>query len=280
MFKVKSRTLGEANMPFSALKYPVVASIKYDGRNTEVHVMGKSIIYETSGGKQFQLMDNYPFDQLPDGHYFAEMMGHGVEGKLGDRIHSGIQTTFFTRTAKGLKNDNPRMSWRIFAYLNDTDYRKGKTGECYSSMISRISGWDVQISSDGFCPRFKLIGCEKDLRAYYKMVRGEGYEGLMVVDATYCWANSTSRLKTSVKMKDRPTMKATCVGMVEGTGKYMGMIGSLVLDIGVTVGSGLTDKEREFGTPYIGKIIEISYEQLSKDGLPLQPTFEAIRESL
>jgi hypothetical protein len=280
MFKVKSRTLGEANMPYNTLKFPVIASIKYDGRNTEVHKRGKAITYVTSGGKEFTLLNNTPFDQLPDGHYFAEMMGHGVEGKLGDRVHSGIQTTFVVNTTKGIANNNKELRWVIFSYLNEDDYNKGKASTGYRNILSRINEWSNLLCLN-FVPENCLIGDRAHLDAYYSAIRILGYEGLMLAQPNMVWANSTSRLKTLVKMKIRPTMKSICIGTQEGTGKYEGMIGSLVLQCGVSVGSGLTDNERRRKTEYyIGKPIEISYESLSDEGLPLQPTFEAIREAL
>jgi len=280
MFKVKSRTLGEANMPYNTLRFPVIASIKYDGRNTEVHKRGKVITYVTSGGKEFTLLNNTPFDQLPDGHYFAEMMGHGVEGKLGDRVHSGIQTTFVTNTSKKIANNNKELRWVIFSYLNDDDYNKNKASTGYRNILSRINEWGNLLGLN-FVPDNRLIGDRVHLDAYYAAIRALGYEGLMVAQPDMIWANSTSRLKTLVKMKIRPTMKAVCIGTTEGEGKYVGKIGALVLDCGVSVGSGMTDNERSRKpASYIGKVIEISYESLSDEGLPLQPTFEAMREAL
>ncbi|MCI4435638.1 MAG: hypothetical protein JHC33_02335 [Ignisphaera sp.] len=267
-------------MPYNTLKFPVIASIKYDGRNTEVHKRGKAITYVTSGGKEFTLLNNTPFDQLPDGHYFAEMMGHGVEGKLGDRVHSGIQTTFVTNTSKRIANNNKELRWVIFSYLNDEDYNKNKASTGYRNILSRINEWSNLLCVN-FVPENHLIGDRAHLDAYYAAIRALGYEGLMLAQPDMIWANSTSRLKTLVKMKIRPTMKATCIGTTEGEGKYAGKIGALVLDCGVSVGSGMTDNERgRKPSSYIGKVVEISYESLSDEGLPLQPTFEAIREAL
>lgn len=280
-YKVKSRTIGEDNMPWNAILYPVIASIKYDGRNTIVHKKGNSITYETSGGKEFKLVNNYPFDQLPDGHFFAEMLGEGIEGKLGDRIYSGIQTSCMSNTAKGLPN-NHRPNWKIFSYLNEADYTKGKSTDRYKAILSRINNWDNSLEGD-FCPRFTRCENEQELKLYYSQVIKEGWEGLMVATMTQGWDNSTSRLKTLCKLKGRYTMKGICINTIDGEGKYTNMIGSLVVQlsdsISVSIGSGLSDHERNTGD-FVGKVIEFEYEQLSKDGIPLQPTYVAIREAL
>jgi hypothetical protein len=280
-FKVKSRTIGEANMPWSAITYPVIASIKHDGRNTIVHKKGNTITYETSGGKEFKLINNEPFDQLPDGHFFTEMLGYEIEGKLGDRIHSGIQTTCMSNTAKGLPN-HCRPNWKIFSFLEDEDYIKGKSKYKYKEILNRISHWNGALESN-LCPRFMRCEDEYQLKLYYEQVIKEGWEGLMVAQPDLIWANSTSRLKTLCKLKGRYTMKGICINTIDGEGKYTNMIGSLVIQlsdsVSVSIGSGLTDHERATGS-FVGKVIEFEYEQLSKDGIPLQPTFVSIREAL
>ena len=124
---------------------------------------------------------------------------------------------------------------------------------------------------------------ERHLKSYYAKMIKEGWEGLMVAQPDMKWDNSTSRLKTLCKLKGRYTVKGICINTLEGTGKYSNMIGSLVIEldsnISVSVGSGLSDHERQTGS-FIGKVIEIEYEQLSKDGIPLQPTFVSIREAM
>ena len=280
-YKVKSRTIGEANMPWKAIEYPAIASIKYDGRNTIVHKKGNKITYETSGGKEFLLVNNEPFDQLPDGHFFTEMLGNGIEGKLGDRIHSGIQTSCVSNTSKGLPNHH-KPNWKVFSYLNNEDYTNDKSSERYHAILSRIGQWDNSLGTD-FCPQYMVIQNEYQLKLYYAQVLSDGWEGLMVSSADQRWDNSTSRLKTLCKLKGRYTMKGTCINTTDGEGKYTNMIGSLLIELEngllVLVGSGLTDHERNTGD-FIGRVIEFEYEQLSKDGIPLQPTYIAIREAL
>lgn len=280
-YKVKSRTIGEKNMPWSAIVYPVIASIKYDGRNTIVHKQGNKIIYETSGGKFFALVDNYPFDQLPDGHFFTEMMGANVAGMLGDRVYSGIQTSCVSNTSKGLPNTH-KPSWKIFSFVNNEDYMRGKSSDKYWATLTRIKNWENELLGT-FCPKFKKIYNEEELKAFYSSVLSAGWEGLMVSQASQTWDNSTSRLKTLCKLKGRYSVKGLCIDTVEGTGKYLNMIGSLALrlDSGavVYVGSGLSDQERQTSS-FIGQVVEIQYEQLSKDGIPIQPTYVCVREAM
>jgi len=281
---MKSRTLGQPNMPFNALKFPVIASVKYDGRRTTVKVSHNNITYITSGGKEFKLENNYPFSELPAGIYFAEMMGEGVQGKLGDRKRSGIQTTMFTNTSKGMKNRH-KPTWRIFYYVTWYDYEKGVSPTDYTVMFEDM----VVACKYTNMPREALVEsryCEtmEELMEYYDLVIADGWEGLMVAQPTLKWKDSSSRLKTLVKMKEVPTMKGVITAVQEGTGKYEGLIGSLVVklpkEIYVNVGSGLTDSDRgKDPEHFIGRVAEIAYEQLM-DGMPQQPRYKGLREAL
>lgn len=76
-----------------------------------------------------------------------------------------------------------------------------------------------------------------------------GLEGIMVkdVDAGYKCKRTTSWLK----IKPTITVDLTIVGIEEGTGKYQGMLGALLMEgidqgrkIGVSVGSGFSDEQR------------------------------------
>lgn len=106
----------------------------------------------------------------------------------------------------------------------------------------------------------------------------DGWEGLMCVEPSshYTYGKRGNHI---VKLKYRKTADLLCIGIEAGEGKYLGMIGSLVLkdSIGrtVKVGSGLDDIDRDKRVMYIGKIIEIEYEQILDTYI--QPTFVRIR---
>lgn len=79
-----------------------------------------------------------------------------------------------------------------------------------------------------------------------------------------------------------------CTGYEPGTGKYSGMIGSLLCEskcgkVKFSVGSGLKDHERALDPKeFINRVIEVSYNQLiksrGKDTLSLfLPIYKAVR---
>jgi hypothetical protein len=69
------------------------------------------------------------------------------------------------------------------------------------------------------------------------------------------------------------TASLKCVGWIPGRGKYSGLIGALALtgivkqkDIQICVGEGMTeDDRRRRVSSYIGKIIEVVYDNMVED---------------
>jgi len=89
------------------------------------------------------------------------------------------------------------------------------------------------------------------------------------------------RVNHAIKIKQRPTTDLLCIDTELGEGKYADCIGALILTDSkgriVKVGSGLSDSDRRTHEDYfIGKIIEINYEQIMETYQ--QPTFVQVRE--
>ena len=106
-------------------------------------------------------------------------------------------------------------------------------------------------------------------------------------DATY----KCKRTSDLIKIKKFYSMDLPIVDVVEGTGKYHGMLGAFVLqykDGTVNVGSGFNDEQRkelwEKRRELINRVVEVKYKEITKDknsGIEsLQfPIFIQIREN-
>jgi DNA ligase-1 len=114
-----------------------------------------------------------------------------------------------------------------------------------------------------------------------------GWEGCMInLDSPYVTKRSDSLLKA----KRFHTVDLEIIGFEEGTNKYEGMLGALIVDYkgnSVGVGSGYSDAQRkEFWdnrNSLLGRVIEISYFEVSKDSKTnieslRFPVFKGIRE--
>jgi ATP-dependent DNA ligase len=93
-----------------------------------------------------------------------------------------------------------------------------------------------------------------------------GEEGVIVKDIRAPYAFKRSKAWCKIKQVNSTSLKV--VGVVPGTGKRKGKIGSLICEssdglLSVNVGSGLTDSDVEMKPP-IGKIVEVIFNVLIK----------------
>jgi len=101
-----------------------------------------------------------------------------------------------------------------------------------------------------------------------------GYEGIMIKDPLAPY--ETKRTASWLKIKPIITVDLEIVGVEEGTGKYVGNCGALVLEgedsgykIRTNVGSGLTDEQRADiwanQQNVLGRIVEVEADAITKD---------------
>ena len=107
---------------------------------------------------------------------------------------------------------------------------------------------------------------KEDVDVLFSTARSLGKEGLILNTGTVRY-----------KVKGMETHDVVVTGLLPGQGKYTGKLGAFITDMG-NVGTGLSDKQRlYFNTPdTIGKVIEVSCMELTKDGKFRHPRF--IRE--
>lgn len=108
-----------------------------------------------------------------------------------------------------------------------------------------------------------IVESQEELLSVLRRLLEEGHEGGMAkhLDAPYVM----DRHESWGKLKPTKTVEMRVVGAVEGTGKYVGMMGALTcVDADgneVSVGSGFVDKERaelwQDRPGLVGKIIEV-----------------------
>ena len=127
----------------------------------------------------------------------------------------------------------------------------------------------------------------KEAQAIADEYISNGGEGAIVKKLDTIWKDGTS--KDMVKIKAVLDADLLCIDVEEGSGKYKGKVGALVLEtscgrLRVKVGTGLNDLDRDKPfNYYIGKVIEIQYNEFIKskskstDSLFL-PRFVEVRE--
>jgi DNA ligase-1 len=114
-----------------------------------------------------------------------------------------------------------------------------------------------------------------------------GFEGLMVKSTHYPYLDD--RTHHWLKVKPSNEIDAEVVEILEGEGKHQGKLGAILCkakignkEVLFRVGSGFTDSQREyfFENPeeIVGKIVEVQYQELTKDKIPRFPVFKRIRK--
>ena len=261
---------------FNTIEY--IVSTKYDGNRIFIVKADGNIRFFTSDWKEFNLPYNYT--ELGDiGFDFVleAELNYGCLGKLGDRPKSAIITTWRTDFNKGLKSRTPALHVNIRVFdivfleagiIKDLNYTYEQRLACLSAF--KLPSYMKVITTT------KMLGYDA-IQLAKKHVKA-GWEGLMCVkpDSRYTYGKRGNHI---VKLKYRKTADLLCIGTEVGDGKYVGMIGSLVLKDSegriVKVGSGLDDSDRNTKIDYIGKIVEIEYEQILDTYI--QPTFVCVR---
>ena len=142
---------------------------------------------------------------------------------------------------------------------------------------------------------------EKVVETFLDKVLVDGGEGVMMRDPTSQW--EPRRVRTLLKYKPHSDDEGIVTGFTAGKGKYLGMIGALILNYnGKRLElSGLTDEERAFAdkmmvewaknnpgedAPYwiegrhfnLKQTVTFKYRELSEDGIPKEARFSRKRE--
>ncbi len=252
------------------LMFPLYAGLKMDGNYTVIIKESQGLVrYITSGGHEYTPNEPTFIDahSTPIGVYIAERIG--TDGKLGDRVNCSLRGKRGEQIAHSHK-------YLLHDWLTLDEYYKGMSYRTYSTRRKEL----MDIFTTTQVIRDILLNTRNELEAYLVDAVKLGYEGLMLKQPEWYWKDTKSRTVDLVKYKKRPTADLLCIGITEGTKKYEGMIGALVLVDSqgreVSVGSGLSDEDRSLNpSSYIGKVIEIEYEQIIDTYI--QPTFIQVR---
>lgn len=125
-----------------------------------------------------------------------------------------------------------------------------------------------------------------ELTKYSQTYVGQRYEGAIARRADAVVKNK--RTKDLLKVKAFKDAEATIVGVIEGTGKYVGMLGALKCKLAdgkeFDIGSGFSDRQRQElwelaanGTKLYEALAVFKYFELTNDGIPRFPIFKSLR---
>lgn len=135
---------------------------------------------------------------------------------------------------------------------------------------------------------YRVVYSYEHALQHFQEMLSYGLEGTVLKRQDMVWKDGTS--KHQVKFKIEVDIDLLCTGMIEGTGKYKGMLGALQLEsscgkVKVDCGTGFTDAQRKnlWENAYpVGKIVEIKandlLDRVGSDTLSLfLPVFKSVR---
>lgn len=276
------------------LNWPeVVAQTKMDGMRVIVSCDNNgNVRYRTRNGKEFNLPEQYDlyFSRFPgicwDGEMLVaenDILGTYLDRKAGNGILNSI------RQGKASDEDANRVRFVFWDMVDYDHYMIGASFQEYHSRFESLYTMSLEAPAHFWkVVETQFVSTFEEAQQFYKEKRAEGQEGAILKSMNSTW--QAKRVKHHVKMKAEETLDLIVVDWIEGSGKYVGQLGSLVVTdssgkLVVNVGSGFNDEDRKTITPetIIGKIVEVKYNEVitnkSDDSLSLfLPIFENVRE--
>ena len=173
----------------------------------------------------------------------------------------------------------------LFDFLPLDEWKTNKTimttKDRYHELIARISRCkksDYVKSVD----RFLVDSSYSEIMKLHNTFVSNGYEGAMVktIDAPYNFGRSYDIMK----VKEFHDADLYIESIEEGSGRHAGRAGAVVVDFKgtkVKIGSGFSDDERiniwNDQDSFIGRMIEVRYQEVTPDGSLRFPTFVCFR---
>lgn len=209
------------------------------------------------------LYEKYSYITFLDGELFTNSLDfNDIQGTV-------TSTVNYENTAK------ESIKYNIFAVGNENEW----VNPTYSPTVTMYQCIDylfkeMHLNSLNFVTAELVKNNPVEIKKLAKKYVDNGYEGIVLRDL-YNWYEY-KRSDALVKFKFFKEEDFTVTGMVEGTGKYTGMLGALIVEgdvdghcIKAEVGTGLVDEDRkEFWDNksfYIGKKSEVKYQDISQN---------------
>jgi len=210
---------------------------------------------------------------LPDGCYDGELVGSNFQSLMEQAYRK-----------EAARTDN--VQFHLFDYLTLQEWDERQHVQTTSSRRSVLELTFGERSSLEFLrlvPQLRMSAEDSDIRSAHDEFVADGFEGVMVKnpDAGYTFGRSYDVMK----LKAFHDVDLVIVALVEGTGKHEGRMGAVAVrhnGLDVQVGSGFTDELRKamWSEPasYVGRTIEVQYQEETKDGSLRFPTFVRFRD--
>lgn len=255
-------------------KETVAVEPKLDGircfavvRNNEAQLFARSGKLITN----FDLTIGKELSKLGDGCYDGELMGEDFTSLMRQAYRKDDVDT--SKTYLSLFDFLPIDEWldsvTVMSCRDRGEELQARLKNVNHKYIRKVTRWEIEADKD-------------KIEVLHKIFIDSGFEGAMVkdLDAPYRFGRGYEVMK----LKLFHDVDLEIDALEEGTGKHVGKLGSVEVTfngVKVSVGSGFTDELRDeiWSDPdsFIGRIVEIRYQEVTPDGSLRFPTFVCFR---
>ncbi len=238
---------------------------KEDGGRLLVKVDHDGVVtYHSRNGSELNLFGIFDtqLSQFKDRVFDGELLVETADGKPNRKVGNG----FYTKAVRGSisEEEAKQFSYKVWDVVPTHEYLAGKGTETHSVRHQNLI--DMNFSGKISIVMSKHVQTLAECQEFYGQMRNDGQEGAIIKVANSVWEDSRS--KNYVKLKNVSDVDALCIRVEPGTGKYAGMIGSLVCqdssgELLFNVGTGLTDDDRKKDPSfYVNHIVECTYNEV------------------
>jgi len=273
----------------TALVYPLFSQLKMDG--TYLTITKTAVVrIATRQGQEF------PDSAFPELRTFAEQripLGHQVQGEVvfleNDILLKRAVSNGLVNSALQLGNmpTDAKACYFVWDIVSLEDIQKGSKKE-YRERFSQVQN-EIADGNIVKAVESRLVNSFEEAAEHFKEVTDRGEEGTIVKMPQATWKNGTSRQQ--IKLKGEATCELRVIGFLEGRGKFVGQVGSLMCQSEcqrlVVYVSGFTDEERSNITDHFYSqikeaIIEVKHNGVTKSKVKdewslLHPRFVEMR---
>ena len=275
---------------FEAIKYPALVQTKMDGMRANIIIDSEGVVdVRSRNGKQIALSGHFDefvknvFYKSPTLANLDTFHGAVLDGELLVLDENDLYI-LDRKTGNGILNkavketitpeETKRVRFVCWDMIPLEDFKEGLCKIPYFDRLDvlreRMDGvYNAQENHLISILQTETVGDYADCEEIFNEALEAGEEGVIVKNGDSPWEDKRS--KYQVKMKAELEADLLVEGVVEGTGKYAGQVGSLVCttkdgNLRVNVGSGLSDEQRKKDPDeYIGKIVSVKYNEKIKD---------------
>lgn len=245
---------------------------KYDGLRAIAVIKGQSVTLLSRNGLEFTSVDHLkePLLRMARGRdlFFDGELVNGNFNNSSSAVRRKNQT-------------NTETQYHIFDRLETNEWGVATREQAHRRMLL---GRDFESNRDEvlqLVPSYRAT--PEEFMWYYNRFLDQGYEGAMVKDPMGLYR--FRKHKDWIKIKPAEDLDLRVESLVQGEGKYFGMLGAAIVKYKgkrVSVGSGFSDEQRQqfWANPNSikGKIIEVRFHEETPDGSLRHPRFIKIRE--